>query len=89
MPSFLIPIILGALGVIGLGLLLTAIGIYRRLGDLTATIGDLRGIVAGSQADITQAAAGIERVHNDLTRIVRDANKGAEIVRAVTRLPTR
>ena len=54
-----------------------------------ATIADLRGIVAVSQAEIGQAADGIERVHDDLIRLVRDANKGAEIVRAVTRLPTR
>lgn len=89
MPEIVIPIILVVLGAIGLGLLLTSIGIYRRLGELTATIGDLRSLVAGSQAEISQAAHGIERVHDDLTRLVRDSNKGAEIVRAVTRLPTR
>lgn len=87
--TFFLPAILVALSVIGLGLLLTAIGIYRRLGELTTVIGDLRSLVAGSQAEISQAASGIDRVHNDLVRIVRDANKGAEIVRAVTRLPTR
>lgn len=89
MSTFFLPVILVALSVIGLGLLLTAIGIYRRLGELTGVIGDLRGLVAGSQAEISQAASGIDKVHNDLIRIVRDANKGAEIVRAVTRLPTR
>lgn len=89
MPVFVIPAILAALGVIGVGLLLTAIGIYRRLGELTATIADLRGLVAGSQTEIAQAASGIERVHDDLVRLVRDSNKGAEIIRAVTRLPTR
>ncbi|HMO30322.1 hypothetical protein [Enterovirga sp.] len=89
MPSFVILVLLVALGAIGVGILLTAVGIYRRLGELIATIADLRGIVAVSQAEIGQAADGIGRVHDDLARLVRDANKGAEIVRAVTRLPTR
>jgi hypothetical protein len=88
MEVLLIPLLV-ALAAIGLGLLLTAVGIYRRIGDLTTTIGDLRGLVAGSQTEIAQAAEGIERVHDDLTRLVRDQNKGAEIVRAFTRLPTR
>ncbi|WP_133768337.1 hypothetical protein [Enterovirga rhinocerotis] len=85
----MIPIILVALAAIGIGLLLTAIGIYRRLAELTMTLGDLRNLLVDNQAELSQAAKGIERVHDDLTRIVANSSKGAEIVRSFTRLPTR
>ena len=84
-----IPPVLIALAVIGTGLLVTAIGIYLRLGLLIGTIADLRTLAAGSQAELAQATEGIDRMHLDLSQLVANSNKGAEIVRSVSRLPTR
>ena len=89
MPDFVIPAMLVGLGAIGCGVLIGAVAIYRRIAALTNTLVDLHGAVVGSKTDIAQAAQGIQHVHDDLVRLVRDTNKGAEIVRAVTRLPTR
>ena len=89
MSPLVIPVVLIALAVIGTGLLVTAIGIYVRLGSLTGTIVDLRGLVMGSQQELVQATEGIDRMHGDLSQLVANSNKGAEIVRSVSRLPTR
>lgn len=89
MSPLVIPVILVALAVIGTGLLGTALGIYWRLGMLIVTIGDLKMLLVGSQAEFAQATEGIDRMHTELSRLVANSNKGAEIVRSVSRLPTR
>ena len=89
MSPYVIPTALFALAAIGAGLLFSTIGIYLRLGQLIGTIADLRALAIGSQAEMAQAKEGIDRMHGDLSRLVANSNKGAEIVRSVSRLPTR
>ena len=89
MSPLVIPAILGVMSAIGVGLLAVATGIFIRLGRLTATISDLRTLAATNRDELAQATEGIDRMHLDLSRLVANSNKGAEIVRSVTRLPTR
>ena len=89
MAPYVIPGALVALAFIGAGLLFSTLGIYLRLGQLIGTIADLKTLAIGSQAELAQATEGIDRMHDDLSRLVANSNKGAELVRSVSRLPTR
>lgn len=84
-----IPVALFVLAVIGTALVCVAIGIYNRLGLLISTLVELRELAAGSQGELVKTKEGIGKVHVDLGRLVTSANVTSEIVRSVSRLPTR
>ena len=77
------------LAIIGTALFCVALGIYNRLVVLTSMLVELRELAAGSQGELVQTKEGIGKVHLDLGRLVSNASATSEIVRAVTRLPTR
>jgi hypothetical protein len=89
MQVLVVPTALLALSIIGIALVLVAIGIYRRLGLLISTLNDLRVLAAGSQGELVQTKEGIVRVHTDLGRLVSNANVTSQVVRSVAGLPTR
>ena len=84
-----IPVALFVLAIIGTALVCVAIGIYNRLGLLISTLVELRELAAGSQGELVKTKEGIGKVHVDLGRLVTSANATSEIVRSVSRLPTR
>lgn len=77
------------LAIIGTALFCVALGIYNRLVMLTSMLGELRELAAGSQGELVKTKEGIGKVHVDLGRLVSSANVTSEIVRTVSRLPTR
>ena len=89
MPANAIPILLIVLSLTGVGLVGVALGIYLRLGRLVRVLAELHQLVAGSQAEMVQAKEGIGRVHVDLGRLVANTNMTSELVRSVSKLPTR
>lgn len=89
MPADLIPIALIVLSVIGAALVTVAVGIYRRIGELTSVLIELREITAGHQTELVKTKEGIGKVHSDLGRLVTNATVTSELVRSVSRLPTR
>lgn len=89
MSPFVIPLALLVLAIIGAALVLVAVGIYNRLGLLTATLVELKDLAVGSQGELVKTKEGIGKVHVDLGRLVSSANVTSELVRSVNRLPTR
>ena len=89
MSAAVIPVALLVLAVIGTALVCVAIGIYNRLGLLTETIAELRSLAVGSQGELVQAKEGIGKMHVDLGRLVASSSTASELMRSVTRLPTR
>jgi hypothetical protein len=77
------------LAIIGTALFCVALGIYNRLVVLTSMLVELRELAAGSQGELVKTQEGIGKVRTDLGRLVSNANAASEIVRSVTRLPTR
>ena len=84
-----IPVALLALSIIGTALVCVAVGIYNRIGLLTATLVELKELAVGSQGELVKTKEGIGKVHTDLGRLVTSANVTSEIVRSVRGLPTR
>ena len=84
-----IPVALLALAIIGTALVCVATGIYNRLGLLITTLVELRELAVGSQGELVKTKEGIGKVHVDLGRLVTNANVTSELVRTVSRLPTR
>ena len=84
-----ITVALFVLAVIGTALVCVAVGIYNRLGLLTATLTELRSLAVGSQGELVQAKEGIGKVHSDLGRLVATTNLTTELARSASRLPTR
>ena len=89
MSPFVIPLALLVLAAIGAALVAVAVGIYNRLGLLTATLVELKDLAVGSQGELVKTKEGIGKVHSDLGRLVSSANVTSELVRSVNRLPTR
>ena len=89
MSMYILPISLGLLSVIGIALVAVAAGIFVRLGRLIETISDLRTLAVGSQGELVQAKEGIGKMHGDISRLIANSNRSAEIIRSTTRLPTR
>lgn len=77
------------LAIIGTALFCVALGIYNRLVVLTSMLVELRELAAGSQGELVKTQEGIGKVRTDLGRLVSNASAASEIVRSVTRLPTR
>lgn len=77
------------LAIIGTALFCVALGIYNRLAVLTNMLVELRELAAGSHGEMVKTQEGIGKVHNDLGRLVSNASAASEIMRSVSRLPTR
>lgn len=77
------------LGVVAFGILVVAFVIHRRLGELVAELATLRALAVGNQGELVQAKEGIGRMHGDISRLVANSNRTAEIARGNSRLPTR
>lgn len=84
-----VTVALFVLAVIGTALVVVAVGIYGRLGQLTDTLTELRGLAVGSQGELVQAKEGIGKVHTDLGRLVATTNLTTELVRSASKLPIR
>lgn len=89
MSPSVIPVALLVLAIIGTGLFCVALGIYNRLSLLIETIAELRSLAVGSQGELVQAKEGIGKMHVDLGRLVASTSTASQVVRSVTRLPTR
>lgn len=89
MQTYIVPVALIALSIIGVALVAVAYGIYRRLASLTRTLDELRALAAGSQGELVLTKEGIGRVQTDLDRLVSNANVASQVARSMAGLPTR